>query len=366
MKMVYSFFFCLVEVHMQKIRKGFTLVELLVVIAIIGILVGLLLPAVQAAREAANRMSCSNNMKQLGLAVHNYESAFKTAPRLSTQGQTDWGQDSNWNGFSPHTQILPYIEQGPLYEQVFFDNHRTFPHYQGHPWQPDILPPPGKVMTAKAVFAARISSFNCPSDRRYPDQAYPGNNYGFSAGTNVGWNTNPGDRNGFFNRFAYTKFGDVFDGLSNTIMIAEFVKGDADNGTYTNLGDFAQSQTLPAGLNRNWTLAMLDAFAVSTASAAGNSNHSSEGGNAWMSVGHYNTAINTLAPPNWRGFSGGVNCSRCQGDTNGVFPSRSRHTGGAMHAMGDGSVQFIASTTDTLSYQRLGTASGNDIGNLEQ
>jgi len=351
---------------MQKIRKGFTLVELLMVIAIIGILVGLLLPAVQAAREAANRMSCSNNMKQLGLAVHNYESAFKTAPRLSTQGQTDWGQDSNWNGFSPHTQILPYIEQGPLYEQVFFDNHRTFPHYQGHPWQPDILPPPGKVMTAKAVFAARISSFNCPSDRRYPDQAYPGNNYGFSAGTNVGWNTNPGDRNGFFNRFAYTKFGDVFDGLSNTIMIAEFVKGDADNGTYTNLGDFAQSQTLPAGLNRNWTLAMLDAFAVSTASAAGNSNHSSEGGNAWMSVGHYNTAINTLAPPNWRGFSGGVNCSRCQGDTNGVFPSRSRHTGGAMHAMGDGSVQFIASTTDTLSYQRLGTASGNDIGNLEQ
>ena len=149
-------------------------------------------------------------------------------------------------------------------------------------------------------------------------------------------------------------------------MIAEFVKGDADNGTYTNLGDFAQSMTLPAGPQKNWTQAMLDAFAVSTASGAGNSNHSSEAGNAWMSVGHYNTAINTLAPPNWRGFSGGVNCSRCQGDTNGVFPSRSRHTGGAMHSMGDGSVQFITSTIDTLSYQRLGTASGNDIGTTEQ
>lgn len=100
---------------MRRIRSGFTLVELLVVIAIIGILVGLLLPAVQAAREAARRMSCSNNLKQLGLAVHNYESTYKTCSRLASQGLTDWGQDGNWNGFSPHTGLLPYIEQGPLY-----------------------------------------------------------------------------------------------------------------------------------------------------------------------------------------------------------------------------------------------------------
>jgi hypothetical protein len=80
----------------------------------------------------------------------------------------------------------------------------------------------------------------------------------------------------------------------------------------------------------------------------------------------YNTAINTLAPPNWRGVAGN-NCGGCgEGDNDGVYPARSRHTGGAMHAMGDGSVQFIASTIDTLSYQRLGTANGGDISTTEQ
>jgi len=349
---------------MQKIRKGFTLVELLVVIAIIGILVGLLLPAVQAAREAANRMSCSNNMKQLGLSVHNYESAFKVAGRLSTQGQTDWGQDSNWNGFSPHTGILPYIEQGPLYEQVFFENHRTFPHYQGHPWSGGGVPP-GRNMDARAVFAARISSFLCPSDRRYPNQAYPGNNYGWSAGSNLGWYVGPGDRNGFFNRNAYSRFSDIVDGLSNTIMIAEFIKGDDDGGRFQNTGDIARGLAFPGGVGaRNWPPAALDAFAMTT--LAGGGNHVSGGGSHWMGPGQYNTCINTLAPPNWRGVAGN-NCGGCgEGDNDGVYPARSRHTGGAMHAMGDGSVQFIPSTIDVLTYQRLGTANGGDIANLDQ
>jgi prepilin-type N-terminal cleavage/methylation domain-containing protein len=94
--------------HTKTLKpKGFTLVELLVVIAIIGILVGLLLPAVQAAREAARRMQCSNNLKQLGLALHNYESAFKVLPYGCSW--PDPGQNVNWRRMSGHIAMLPYV-----------------------------------------------------------------------------------------------------------------------------------------------------------------------------------------------------------------------------------------------------------------
>ncbi len=96
-------------------RNGFTLVELLVVIAIIGILVGLLLPAVQAAREAARRMHCSNNLKQIGLAMHNYESAFKRFPSGNLAGP------SFSVGLSAHARLLPYMEQTSMYNMVDFN-----------------------------------------------------------------------------------------------------------------------------------------------------------------------------------------------------------------------------------------------------
>jgi prepilin-type N-terminal cleavage/methylation domain-containing protein len=357
---------------MQRFRKGFTLVELLVVIAIIGILVGLLLPAVQQAREAARRMSCSNNMHQLGLAVYNYESTFKRAPRLATEGITSWGVDNSWNGFSPHAQILPYIEQGPLYNQIEFGNHLAWPAYQGEStiWNnPDSFPP-GKTLGVSAVMKTKIAGYVCPSDKDYPQTLFTGNNnYGFSSGPQVGWNSDPKDRVGFYNRSQYTKFAAVTDGLSNTIMGAEFVKGDDDGGTYTNISDFANARSYPSGAERKfWTQAQIDAFALVTVTAP--SGHNSEAGRSWIAAGHYNSAINTLAPPNWRGFSGGLippwgdsGCQGCQGDRDGVFPSRSRHTGGSMHVLGDGSTQFVTNNVDIVTYQRLGSASGNDIAN---
>ena len=356
---------------MQKMRKGFTLVELLVVIAIIGILVGLLLPAVQAAREAARRMSCSNNMKQLGLAVHNYESAYKKAGRLATRGVTTWGQDSSWNGFSPHCGILPYIEQGPIFAQIYFndtlnaDGH--YPHYNYRPplWNSQrTLIAPGTTLQIGEV-CKKVPAFLCPSDRAFPFDDWTGqNNYGWSSGSCLGWNGNAGERNGFFERFKDTAFADVIDGLSNTIMIAEFVKGDGSGSDFSRAGDFA-TVAAPGYPFRNWTQAQLTSYAALTQSGAG---QNSEAGNFWMAPGHYNTAINTLAPPNWAGNSASTDagCMGCQGDHDGVFPSRSRHTGGAMHAMGDGSVQFIASTVDLVSYQRLGTAKGQDVAAVDQ
>ncbi len=356
---------------MQKTRRGFTLVELLVVIAIIGILVGLLLPAVQAAREAARRMSCSNNMKQMGLAIHNYESAYKRAGRLATRGVTSWGQDSSWNGFSPHCQMLPYIEQGALFEQIYFQDtfnneNANFPHFAYRPptWNGGhARTAPGKTMRNGQIGGARISAFLCPSDRDFPFADWSGqNNYGFSAGSCLGWN-NERDLNGFYTRFRDAKFSDVIDGLSNTIMLAEFVKGDGTGATFSRAGDFATIAN-PGFPVRNWTAAQLATYAAATASGAG---QNSEAGNFWMAPGFYNTAINTMAQPNWQGNSASIDtgCMGCQGDHDGIFPSRSRHAGGTMHTMGDGSVQFIASTIDVVTYQGLGSAIGGDVSSVQ-
>lgn len=343
---------------MQKsLRKGFTLVELLVVIAIIGILVGLLLPAVQAAREAARRMSCSNNMKQLGLAVHNYESTYKRAMRLASHGNpTPWGAGSNWAGYSPQTAILPYIEQQALFDQIDF-NLAQFPHYVGQ------QTPPGKTISVENIGRSRIPGYICPSEKSFPDNYWIGNSsYGFSAGPNLGWYVDAGSNNGFWRREGDTKFADITDGLSNTIMIAEFVLGDTTGSVYTTMGDFANGVSLAGYPQTNWTPAQLAAYGAAT-NASGS--HRSYAGYRWTAPGMYNTAINTLAPPNWQ-FRSGMECGGCgEGDANGVFPSRSRHSGGTMHAMGDGSVQFVPSTVDVLTYQRLGSAVGGDVATVD-
>lgn len=219
-------------------------------------------------------------------------------------------------------------------------------------------------MVTGAIGNTRIPSFQCPSDSAYADTGWKGNNnYGWSSGSCGGWNGNAGDRNGFYDRFKDSAFADIKDGLSNTIMIAEFVKGDATGSKFTRAGDFA---TVAQGSTpfMYWTQAQLDTYALATASGAG---QNSEAGNFWMAPGHYNTAINTLAPPNWRGNSASwdTGCMGCQGDHDGVFPSRSNHTGGSMHTMGDGSVQFISSSTNLVTYQALGSAKGNDSASLD-
>lgn len=352
---------------MSRRRQGFTLVELLVVIAIIGILVGLLLPAVQAAREAARRMSCSNNLKQLALAFHNYESTHKKVPRTASsvfQGGTM--QNSNWHGYSAHTMLLPYIEQGNLFNQFQFNQA----HYSGTAMPAGTIPP---------VYLGRtpIAAFVCPSDVPYNASSAKNaqgwelremgwNNYGVSEGSNSGYSVGTGDQNGFFKRDKETAFGHIIDGLSNTIMMAEFNKGDNTSSIFTVVGgDFANGVPFPGGWTHQFpTQEMLINYGVAC-EAAGKSSHRSTAGFRWFAPGQYNTGINTIAPPNWR-YPACMDCSGCgQGDSKGVFPARSRHTGGAQHAMGDGSVQFISNSIDLRTYQALGSARGGDTASLD-
>lgn len=337
--------------------RGFTLVELLVVIAIIGILVALLLPAVQAAREAARRMSCSNNMKQMGLALHNYHDTYKKFPCAVYDHTTLNGSGGRnyWAGASVHTMILPFVEQGPLYSRWDF----TWRFYEG---------------PNNTTRQTRVPAYICPSSRAWNGADRGNNNYGASMGPNLGWFNGLGNQNGVFNygdapgaggiRSTNEKgMSDIRDGTANTIMAAEFLTGDNDNGTYRP-GDVVRGQAFPGGMLVKFpTQASLEAYGNQC--LAGIANQHSHPGRDWAAPMPYQTTINTVVGPNWKFPT----CQECTGcgwmDSRGVFPARSFHPGGAMHAMADASVQFISNTVDNTIYQGLGSIDGGESAQLQ-
>ena len=209
--------------------RGFTLVELLVVIAIIGILVGLLLPAVQAAREAARRMSCQNNLKQIGLALHNYESTYKAFPCAAYWKS---GPSSNKNApavghhrnFSWIATTLPYIEQSALYNNINF----ALPLVSGPAGNPTSAPVSSmtgqKAPDGRLLISIRIPTFECPSDPGFNGGPNPHeiawSNYAGSEGYD--WWNRPGHPiSGIFNLHTYSRISSITDGTSNTLAVVE-------------------------------------------------------------------------------------------------------------------------------------------------
>ncbi|HEV7282868.1 MAG TPA: DUF1559 domain-containing protein [Pirellulaceae bacterium] len=312
-------------------RSAFTLVELLVVIAIIGVLVALLLPAVQAAREAANRMSCSNNLKQIGLAFHNYHDTHRVFPRFQ-YGQV--GKNS-YDGPGPFVMTLPFIEQAAVYDQYILGN-------------------PFSSMSTNPAAATKISSYNCPSDRRFSDVNHPGMNYAVNAGPTIDFYSTPQNSAGMFSRNQELGFADAFDGSSNTILAAEILKGDNVQNVHSE-GDIAN--VTYGGTNKAFpSQAEMDTFgqAAKAASSTGAGSLSQCGRN-WSGGISLNGVMNTVAPPNWQypSAASGGSFGLCA-DRDGAFPARSRHSGVALHVMGDGSVKSVADTIDLLTYQAAG------------
>ncbi|GAC1339884.1 MAG: DUF1559 domain-containing protein [Isosphaeraceae bacterium] len=340
----------------NKTRRGggFTLIELLVVISIIGVLVGLLLPAVQAAREAARKMQCANNMKQIGLAIHNYESSQGCVPSgylssrvpLTSFGVPGYNPDpstfDNGPGWAWLSLILPNVEQGPLYSAINF-NLPT--------WVAD---------NATAV-TVQLNVYNCPSANNpsptcemvdanltplpVANQFFARANYQY----NMGWNdttiapanTNYDDPilgcNGPLYRNSRVKFSGVTDGLSNTVFAGEKTPFLAD-ATWVGIipgyrhfayNAFASAGTGGIGVNYDYPGAILSAHSGPSL---------------------YESPV-VIHPPN-----------SPLGHTDEMY---SLHPGGSNVLLGDGSVRFIKETINLRVWQALCSRNGGEVINAD-
>ena len=366
---------------------AFTLVELLVVIAIIGILIALLLPAVQAAREAARRMQCSNNLKQYGLGLHNYHDACNSFPggqsgpkAYRPTGLRTGAAYEYWSGnFSANLFLLPYMEQGARYEA-----------FMGLKNSDGMLPLPillagitNTLPEYTTVFTGKMAAFVCPSDATSGSASHhmghTRSNYVFCVGESAGygesynrWTENLTaasypfvyanlECRGVFGALKWYSFGGIPDGSSNTIGMSEAACA-SEVSSYALKGGVIVPTTDPDNIRINPsicaatkgpenTLINGTAYPNGTGDAAGR-------GNAPFSGIPVVTGFNTILPPN------SPSCQHAASVTNwGIYAASSNHTGGVNAMLMDGSVQFVSDTVDAgLNTLPRKTSGGSNFG----
>jgi prepilin-type N-terminal cleavage/methylation domain-containing protein len=334
-------------------KRGFTLVELLVVIAIIGVLVALLLPAVQAAREAARRSSCGNNLKQIGLALHNYHDIYKSLPFARIrQAAPDPPGSWNTSNINWQARILAQMEQGPLFERT---DWRIWPGWNA----------PNDV-----VRTTTIEGYLCPSDpgrgnfpwtdpsgtKRtgpLPDRNDGHTNYVGSIGHDTILRTVPGQARGWLVEGRYNSatdrggslsLTDFLDGTSNTVSVSECIVGFPSDRTNSSLASTPDNVT---GTNNGCTGAAPLGTGVTTAAR----------GSTWFRGYEPSTMVfTTLMTPNSKLWDCGANSD------NSVFAARSAHRGGVQASLGDASTRFVADTIDWQVWKFLGgTKDGQSV-----
>jgi prepilin-type processing-associated H-X9-DG protein len=329
-------------------------VELLVVIAIIGILVALLLPAVQAAREAARRTDCVNNLKQLGLAVHNYHDTHKYFP---------FGKGPSYPGapvyarWSAHALILSFMEQGNVQGAIDFNYPPATPGMGGViPFMPPYSNPNGINV---AISKTLIPPFLCPSDPTTGDGTWPGQtNYGVNQG---GWLCDRGDsppspndisplelQTGVMYYLNTTNMASIIDGTSNTAMISEKLRGVGAPHPRTDMFVIPNQTTIDA------TYQTCTAVNVATATPL-----TSKWGWSWVMGENCCTLYNHVSPPNTKTCAG-LPFPGTMTNMSMQVPPSSYHPGGVNLALVDGSVRFVPNQVNLSVWRGLGTRNGGE------
>jgi len=326
--------------HLSKKRSAFTLIELLVVIAIIAVLIALLLPAVQQAREAARRSQCKNNLKQLGLAIHNYHDVYNLVPMCGNNG------GPGGRRHSPFVGMLPYIDQAPLANMIASGGTEAAVNGTTNYFQNSFVP---WDQNHRAV-VSKIPAIVCPSDGDSQEMGPNGTtNYMFSRGdsswdTNPGWNGNGGrGLRGFFvggqGASGTRSFRDVVDGLSNTIAMSERIKAKPG-------GLKVMDGVMTVDINQA-TYRANASTCLGTAGTNGPGVYNNTGnirrwtGLRWVDGAPSFTGCTTIIGPNK------PSCTQGGDDVDGIFDPTSFHTGGAQVLMGDGAVRFISENIST-------------------
>ncbi len=312
-------------------RSGFTLVELLVVIAIIGILIGLLLPAVQKIRSAAARIQCANNLRQIVLAAHNYNDTKGSLPSSRGYPLT--------YSYSGHARLLPFLEQDALYNTIN--------------WSAPVLDPSNAV-----PLGTKLKVFLCPADNdvEVPDH-WAATNYRANEGTSLvfgykksdpaGVNANMPAPNGPFFVDSRVRLTDITDGTSNTACFSEHIIGDFTNALATENGDTFLPGTYPSTPDE--AMSECAAIDISNLAYQGRSNV----GGPWLQGYHSTTSYWHSAPPGSRS---------CMFPPNRIMTTaNSKHGNGVNVGLCDGSVKFVPYSVSLITWRAMGTRNQGDL-----